>query len=127
MLKIRGPTSIIRLFYVMVIILVFCVFTTRDTRWQHQFVSTAFNCWKNIAFFRIQNYLLSGNTFNKFQSAYMRNRSTESALIKVHNDLSQAVNRKGGAELVMLDLSAAFDTLDHSIFLDPSRHVFGFN
>ena len=43
MLKNKGPTSIISLFYVMVIILVFCVFTTRATGWQHQFVSIRFN------------------------------------------------------------------------------------
>ena len=43
-----GPTSIIRLFYVMVIILVFCVFTTIATGWQHQFVSTAFNTYTRL-------------------------------------------------------------------------------
>ena len=34
---------------------------------------------EKIVFSRIQKYLSSGNMFNKFQSAYMRNRSTESA------------------------------------------------
>ena len=38
MLKNKGPLSIIRLLYVMMTILVFCLFTTRATRWQQQFV-----------------------------------------------------------------------------------------
>ena len=39
--------------------------------------------------------------------------STETALLRVQNDILQAVDSRGGAILVLLDLSAAFDTIDH--------------
>ena len=49
----------------MVIILVFCVFTTRATRWQHQFVSIRFNC----DFILDRSYLWGLNHENKLKTA----------------------------------------------------------
>jgi hypothetical protein len=49
------------------------------------------------------------------QSAYKKQDSTETALLKVHNDHLQAVDSSGGAILVLLDLSAAFDTIDYAL------------
>ena len=45
------------------------------------------------------------------------NRSTEIALIKVKSDILDAVDRQEVTFLVLLDLSAAFDTVDHAILL----------
>ena len=59
------------------------------------------------------------------QSAYKKQHSTETALLKVHNDLLQAVDRSGGAILVLLDLSAAFDTIDHALLLSTLKDRFG--
>ena len=53
---------------------------------------------------RINSYFVEEGLNNKFQSAYMSHRSTESALLRVKNDLSMAVDRDGAAILVMLDL-----------------------
>ena len=47
------------------------------------------------------------------QSAYRQHHSTETALLKVHNDVLRALDRKECVFLVLLDLSAAFDTVDH--------------
>ena len=63
--------------------------------------------------------------FAKFQSAYRVNHSTETAILKVHNDIMNALDCKKDVVLVMLDLSAAFDTLDHSILLHRLEHRFG--
>ena len=49
-----------------------------------------------------------------FQSAYRPKHSTETALVRTHEDLMQAVDSRRGVLLVLLDLSAAFDTLHHS-------------
>ena len=61
----------------------------------------------------------------EMQSAYKANHSTETAMIRVQNDLLTAVDRDGGAILVLLDLSAAFDTLDHSLILRTLEHQVG--
>ena len=45
------------------------------------------------------------------QSAYKRFHSTETALLKIHNDIVD--NMDNGTALTLLDLSAAFDMIDH--------------
>ena len=60
-----------------------------------------------------------------FQSAYRQYHSTETALIRVINDLLCAVDKDGGIILVLLDLSAAFDTIDHEKLLFLLEHTFG--
>ena len=48
-------------------------------------------------------------------SAYKQYHSTETALLRVQNDLLVALDKDGGVILMLLDLSAAFDTIDHNI------------
>ena len=51
------------------------------------------------------------------QSAYRKGHSTETALLKVTNDILMNMDRQHTTLLVMLDVSAAFDTVDHEILL----------
>lgn len=60
-----------------------------------------------------------------FQSAYKNRHSTETALIKVKDDITRALDRNHAVFLIMLDLSAAFDTIDHEILFDQFEHVYG--
>ena len=64
---------------------------------------------------------------NPLQSAYKTAHSTESALLKVQNDILRTVDKGGVAVLVLLDLSAAFGTIDHRILLDRMRHQLRIN
>ena len=51
------------------------------------------------------------------QSAYRKYHSTERALLRVQNDLLRAVDQHQEALLILLDFSAAFDTIGHEILL----------
>jgi hypothetical protein len=59
------------------------------------------------------------------QSAYKAFHSTETALVKVQNDILCAVDRKEVVLLLLLDLSAAFDTVDHSVMLARLENQYG--
>ena len=62
------------------------------------------------------------------QSAYRKHHSTETALLRAMNDVLRTVDCRKNVVLVMLDLSASFDTLDHTILLDRlCRSYFGFS
>ena len=54
----------------------------------------------------------------KYQSAYNKFHSTETALVRVANDIVLYVNEKKAFLLVLIDLSAALDTVDHRMFLN---------
>jgi hypothetical protein len=52
------------------------------------------------------------------QLAYRKNVLTETALLRLFDDLHRVADRKGANALLFHDLSAAFDTIDHRRLLD---------
>jgi len=70
-------------------------------------------------------YLNSNNLLPELQSAYLANRSTETAMAKVVSDILMAFDRGDIAALALLDCSAAFDTVDHDILLRKLSQSFG--
>jgi hypothetical protein len=67
---------------------------------------------------RILDHMKTNNLLDQMQSAYRSGHSTETALLKVHNDIVISVDQGRGVALIRLDLSAAFDTVDHKILLE---------
>ncbi len=74
---------------------------------------------------QLTTYMQDNNMYPKFQSAYRTHHSVETALLRVHNDILQAIDNKQGVILVLLDLSAAFDSISHDILLQRLQHRFG--
>ena len=66
---------------------------------------------------QLTNDIVNNHMDEMFQSAHKVFHSTESALVKVHNDILRAVDNNDFVVLLLLDLSAAFDTVDRSILL----------
>ena len=62
-----------------------------------------------------------------FQSAYKNSHSTETALVRVQNDILCAIDNNESVILLLLDLSADFDTVDYSILLSRLHDRFGVN
>ena len=74
---------------------------------------------------RLDTHLVHNNLHDEFQSAYRACHSTETALLKVHSDIAEALDRGSMVALIMIDLSAAFDTLDHQTLLARFENTFG--
>ena len=74
---------------------------------------------------RILDHLKAHNLHEQYQSAYKQFHSTETALLKVQNDILHAIDKKQGIMLVLLDLSSAFDTIDHTVLLERLRTHYG--
>ena len=80
---------------------------------------------ERVAFNQLHDHLVRFDLFPKLQSAYRKSYSTETALLKVHNHLLMNMNNQKVTLLVLLDLSAAFDTVDHKILLSRLQSSFG--
>lgn len=74
---------------------------------------------------QLQSYLIAHDAMPKHQSAYRRGHSTETALIKIFNDLLQAADKGQVSALCLLDLTAAFDTVDHEVLISRLERRFG--
>ena len=60
-----------------------------------------------------------------YQSAYRQHYSCETALVRMMNDLLRSMENQRVTALVAVDLSAAFDTVDHDILVSVLHHKFG--
>jgi len=81
------------------------------------FLSKILEKFVYAAKFVFMSFLEAHGTLDIFQSGFKAFHSTESALLKVLNDRFLMTDSGDSAILVLLDLTAAFDTVDHTILL----------
>ena len=74
---------------------------------------------------RFNKHCDSYSLLPNYQSAYRPNHSCETSLLKIINDMLWAMERKNVTAMVVMDLSAAFDTVDHDILLSILENKFG--
>ena len=80
---------------------------------------------EHIVLKQFLQHLQSHSLLEPFQSAYRKCHSTETALLRVVNDLLQASDSGRVSILSLFELSAAFDTIDHNILITRLRSTFG--
>ena len=80
---------------------------------------------QKVVLHQILNRLLTNILFYSHHSDYRAGRSTDTALLKIVDDLLSAPDEDKGSLLCLLDLSAAFDPIDHSILLSRLSYSFG--
>ena len=83
------------------------------------------NVLERIVLSQLNEHLNHNNLLSPPQSAYRPNHSTETALLRIVNDLLTIMDNKKICILTLLDLSAAFDAIDHQILLTRLQHSFG--
>ncbi len=72
---------------------------------------------EKVVVIQLSAYLRVNNLEEPFQSAHRPEHSTETAIMKIHNDIITALEEKKAVLLVMLDLLVAFDTVSYDWLL----------
>ena len=75
--------------------------------------------------YQLSQYLSENDLHSEFQSGYRKGHSCETLLLKISNDMVEEAENNNLIAMVLLDLSAAFDAIDHSILLKKLEIMFG--
>ena len=80
---------------------------------------------EKIALAQIDAHIQRNDLHAIHQSGYRKYHSCETAMIKIVNDFNQILSNGDMVALILLDLSAAFDTIDHNLLIKKLRENFG--
>ena len=80
---------------------------------------------EKVVLAQLSTHFSANELLNKMQSAYRKHHSTETALVRMQSDIIDALNQKKACLMVLLDLSAAFDTVDHEQLIKTLDVEFG--
>ena len=74
---------------------------------------------------QITGYIEENDLFADLQSGYRKAHSCETAITRIHNDLLCIIDNETNALLLLLDLSAAFDTVNHRLLIRKLHNFYG--
>ena len=80
---------------------------------------------EKAVYLRLEDHLTTNKLLPHTQSAYRKGHSAETALLRVNNDILSALSLGKSTLLVTLDISAAFDTIEHQTLLRRYKEYFG--
>ena len=75
---------------------------------------------------QLTDFAVQSGNLEDYQSAYRQGHSTETALLKVEDGILAFMDNQEVMCLVLLDLSASFDTILHLLLLNRLQYRFGF-
>ena len=93
--------------------------------WPVSDLSFLSNILEKVVASHLNSHVNSSHISNHYQSEYRQFHSTETALVKIHNNILSSMDDGRVTALTLLDLSAAFDTIDHAILLGRLGDWFG--
>ena len=88
-------------------------------------LSTFSKLLEKLALARLQPHVFASGNMSQFQSAYRSGFSTETALLKIVNDIERGAGDGKCTVLLALDISATFDAIDHSILFRRAEDYVG--
>ena len=79
---------------------------------------------KRLALARLKPHVMMSPNYSPLQSAYCAAHSTETALVKIVDNILSIIDSGSAVALVGLDIPAAFDTVSHRKLLARLEHDF---
>ena len=80
---------------------------------------------EKVAVRRLLDHLTLNGLHEEYQSAYKMRHSTETALLRVQHDIASVLDKNRAMLFVILDLSSAFDMIDHEHLLTLLHDEYG--